>query len=211
MAAREAGKTSFIGFTGHKDPHIHLYTLELARKNNFQFDTVQMPVNVMDAHFRSFAKLVIPEAQKMGLGVLGMKSMGSSVILKSNTATPVECLRYSLSQPVAAVITGIDSQQVLDQDVQLATEFQPLTQQETAAILQKTAMAAAEGKYELFKTTSHFDSTAQHPEWLAGDYASSTVGKNSSRARPVRFSAGQHGLFRQRVYIVKEFYRWDGK
>src|SRR5579871_3328124 len=117
--------------------------LELARKNNFQFDTVQMPLNVMDAHFRSFAKLVIPEAQKMGLGIIGMKSLGSSVILKSNTATPVECLRYALSQPVSVVVTGIDSQQVLDQDVQLATGFQPLTQQETAAILQKTANAAA--------------------------------------------------------------------
>jgi uncharacterized protein len=180
VAARKAGKTRFIGFTGHKDPHIHLYMLELARKNNFQFDTVQMPVNVMDAHFRSFAKLVIPEAQKMGLGVLGMKSMGSSVILKSNTATPVECLRYSLSQPVAVVITGIDSQQVLDQDIQLATGFQSLTQQEVAAILQKTALAAAEGKYELFKTSSHFDSTAQHPEWLGPETTQvQQLGKNS--------------------------------
>lgn len=165
-AARQAGKTRYIGFTGHKDPHIHLYMLELARKHNFQFDTVQMPINVMDAHFRSFAKLVVPEAQKMGLGVLGMKSMGSSVILKSKTATPVECLRYALSQPVSVVITGIDSQQILEQAVQIATGFQPLTQQESAAILEKTAMAAAGGKYELFKTSSHFDSTAQHPEWL---------------------------------------------
>jgi len=80
MDAKKAGKTRFVGFTGHKDPHIHLYMLELAQKNNFQFDTVQMPLNVMDAHFRSFTKLVIPQAQKMGLGILGMKSMGSGVI-----------------------------------------------------------------------------------------------------------------------------------
>ncbi len=180
LAARKAGKTRFIGFTGHKDPHIHLYMLELARKNNFQFDTVQMPVNVMDAHFRSFTKLVIPEAQKMGLGILGMKSMGSSVILKSNTATPVECIRYSLSQPVSVVITGIDSQQVLDQDVMIATGFQPLTESEIAAILQKTAAAAAEGKYELFKTSSHFDSTAQHPEWLGPETSQvQQLGKSS--------------------------------
>jgi hypothetical protein len=154
--------------------------LELARKNDFQFDTVQMPVNVMDAHFRSFTKLVIPEAEKMGLGILGMKSMGSSVILKSNTATPVECLRYSLSQPVAVVITGIDSQMVLDQALTLATGFQPLTQQEMATILQRTATAAADGKYELFKTSSHFDSTAQHPEWLGPETTQvKQLGQNS--------------------------------
>lgn len=167
VAARKAGKTRYIGFTGHKDPHIHLYMLELARKNNFQFDTVQMPVNVMDAHFRSFTKLVIPEAQKMGLGILGMKSMGSGVILKSNAVTPVDCLRYALSQPVAVVITGIDSEKVLDQAVQTASRFQALTDQQIAAILQKTAMPAARGEYELFKTSSHFDSTAQHPNGSA--------------------------------------------
>ncbi|HYX52368.1 MAG TPA: aldo/keto reductase, partial [Candidatus Limnocylindrales bacterium] len=108
LEAKKAGKVRYIGFTGHKDPHIHLYMLELARKNNFQFDTVQMPLNVMDAHFRSFAQLVIPEAQKMGLGILGMKSMGSGVILKSNTVTPVECLQYALNLPTSVVITGID-------------------------------------------------------------------------------------------------------
>jgi len=180
-AARKAGKTRYIGFTGHKDPHIHLYMLELARKNNFHFDTVQMPVNVMDAHFRSFAKLVIPEAQKMGLGILGMKSMGSSVILKRNTATPTECLRYSLGQPVAVVITGIDSQQVLDQVVTITTGFQPLNQQEIVAILQKTTTAAADGKYELFKTSSHFDSTAQHPEWMGPETSQvQQLGRGSS-------------------------------
>ncbi len=148
MAARKAGKTRYIGFTGHKDPHIHLYMLELSRKNNFQFDTVQMPINVMDAHFRSFRNLVVPVAEKMGLGILCMKSMGSGVILKSNTVTPVECLEYSLSQPVAVVITGIDSQHVLDQAFQVGSNFKPLTEQQITAILDKTTRAAARGKYE---------------------------------------------------------------
>lgn len=164
--AKKAGKTRFIGFTGHKDPHIHLYMFELAQKNNFQFDTVQMPLNVMDAHFRSFAKLVIPQAQKMGLGILGMKSMGSGVILKSKTATPIECLQYALNLPTSVVITGIDGQEILDQALQVASNFKPLSSQQVAAILNKTAQAAGKGEYELFKTSAHFDSTAKHPEWL---------------------------------------------
>ncbi len=166
IAAQKAGKTRYIGFTGHKDPHVHLYMLELARKNDFQFDTVQMPVNVMDAHFRSFTRLVIPEARKMGVAILAMKSLGAGVILKSKAVTAIECLCYTLSQPVAVAITGIDSQQVLDQAVELATGFEPLTQAEISAILDKTVAPAARGEYELFKTSSHFDSTAQHPEWL---------------------------------------------
>lgn len=166
VAARQAGKTRYIGFTGHKDPHIHLYMLELARKNNFQFDTVQMPLNVMDAHFRSFSKLVVPEAQKMGIAILGMKCMGSGVILKSNTATPAECIQFALNLPTSVVITGIDSQQVLDQAFQVASSFKPLSSQQVAAILKKTEQAAAKGEYELFKTSAHFDSTAKHPEWL---------------------------------------------
>jgi predicted aldo/keto reductase-like oxidoreductase len=164
--AKASGKTRFVGFTGHKDPHLHLYMLELARKHNYQFDTVQMPVNVMDAHFRSFTRQVIPEARKMGVAVLGMKSMGSGVILKSNTATAAECLRFALTQPTSVVITGIDSQQILDQAIDIGNNFKPLTSGESAAILHKTEQAAAAGEYELFKTSSHFDSTAQHPEWL---------------------------------------------
>jgi uncharacterized protein len=169
VAAKKAGKTRYIGFTGHKDPHIHLYMLEMARKNNFQFDTVQMPLNVMDAHFRSFAKMVVPEAQKMGLGILGMKSMGDTVLLKSHTVTPVECLQYALSLPTSVVITGIDSQQVLDQALSIGGNFKPLTSEQIAALLNKTAEAASQGEYELFKTSSHFDSTAMHPDWLGGE------------------------------------------
>ncbi len=166
VAAQKAGKTRYIGFTGHKDPQVHLYMLELARKHNFHFDTIQMPLNVMDAHYRSFSKLVVPEAQKMGIAILGMKSMGSGVILKSHTATPIECLQFALNLPTSVVITGIDSQQILDQAFQVAASFKALSQQELSAILNKTQQAASNGEYELFKTSAHFDSTAKHPEWL---------------------------------------------
>jgi predicted aldo/keto reductase-like oxidoreductase len=132
-AAKQSGKTRFTGFTGHKDPHIHLYMLELAQKNGYHFDTIQFPVNVFDAQFRSFTKQVIPKAQEMGLGILCMKSIGSGVLLKSNVVTAEECLRFSLSQPVSVVITGIDSQQVLDQDLRIGREFKPYTQQNFGA------------------------------------------------------------------------------
>lgn len=167
--ARKQGKTRFIGFTGHKDPHIHLYMLDLAQKHNFHFDTVQFPVNIFDAQFRSFTKQVIPKAKEMGLAVLGMKSMGSGVLLKSNTVRPEDFLRFALSQPVSVVITGIDSQKILDQAFHVASTFKPLTQAEISELMKKTAAAAANGEYELFKTTSHFDSTAQHPEWLGSE------------------------------------------
>ena len=169
LDAKKAGKLRFIGFTGHKDPHVHLYMLSVAKAHGFQFDTVQMPLNVMDAHFRSFEKMVLPELVKQNIGVLGMKSMGSGVFLKSNTASAVECLQYALSLPASVVITGIDSQQVLDQALETARAFKPLTHQQVSDLLSKTAAAAKDGTYELFKTTQHFDSTAQHPEWLGGE------------------------------------------
>jgi predicted aldo/keto reductase-like oxidoreductase len=180
IAARKAGKTRYIGFTGHKDPQVHLYMLDLAATNDFHFDTVQMPINVMDAHFRSFGKLVVPQAQKLGLGILGMKSMGSGVILKAKVATPVECLHYALTQPTSVVITGIDSDSVLDQAIQVATEFKPLTATQISNILGRTAVVASKGEYELFKTSSHFDSTAMHPQWLGSETAKvKELGKGS--------------------------------
>jgi aryl-alcohol dehydrogenase-like predicted oxidoreductase len=109
VEARQAGKLRYIGFTGHKDPRIHLYTLELAKEHNFTFDAVQMPLNVMDAHYRSFEKLVLPELVREQIGVLGMKSMANGIILKSSTVTPVECLHYALNLPTSVVITGCDS------------------------------------------------------------------------------------------------------
>jgi aryl-alcohol dehydrogenase-like predicted oxidoreductase len=169
LDAKRAGKIRYIGFTGHKDPHIHLYMLQKAKENDFHFDTVQMPLNLMDAHFRSFEKAVLPVLVAEGIGVLGMKSMGSGVLLKSNTVAPADYLRYALSLPASVVITGIDSMEILDQTLEVARNFRPLTPAETHALLVKTAAAAENGEFELFKTTSHFDSTAQNPKWLGED------------------------------------------
>ena len=164
--ARKAGKIRYVGFTGHKDPLIHLHMLEVARENGFRFDAVQMPLNVMDAHYRSFEQRVLPELVREDIGVLGMKSMGNGVILKSGTVTPIECLRYALNLPTSVVITGCDSMEVLDQAVDTASSFRPLSRAEVDALLAKTAPAASRGEFEPFKTSSIFDSTAEHPEWL---------------------------------------------
>jgi uncharacterized protein len=169
LEARKAGKIRYIGFTGHKDPHIHLYTLKVASEHGFHFDTVQMPLNVMDAHFRSFGQMVLPELVKQQIGVLGMKSMGDGVILKSKVVTPTECLHYGLSLPTSVVITGIDRQEVLEQAIEAVKTFKPMNREQIAQLLAKTKKVAMAGKYELFKTSSHFDSTAKHPDWLGGD------------------------------------------
>ncbi len=166
LAARKAGKIRYIGFTGHKDPRIHLYMLETAERHGFQFDTVQMPLNLLDAHFRSFEKNVLPKVVSQGIGVLGMKSMGSGVILKSKAVTALECLHYAMSLPTSVVITGIDSMKILDQAFKAAKTFRPLGSREKAALRAKSADAARCGEYELFKTTTVFDSTAMNPEWL---------------------------------------------
>jgi aryl-alcohol dehydrogenase-like predicted oxidoreductase len=166
IAARQAGKIRYIGFTGHKDPLVHLRMLETAQKHKLHFDTIQMPINVMDAHFRSFTKEVMPVALKQGIGVLAMKTFGDPYILKSNTVQPIEALHYSLTLPVSVVITGIDSTQVLDQALEAAHTFKPLDQAQIASLLARTATAAADGKFELFKTTQHYDGTAANPKWL---------------------------------------------
>lgn len=169
LAAKKAGKIRYIGFTGHKDPHIHLYMLKVAAAHDFPFDTVQMPLNLMDAHFRSFAQLVLPELVKQQIGVLGMKSMGDGVILKSKAVTATECLHYALSLPTSVVITGIDKPEILNQAFEVTKSFAPLSRDQMAELLSKTKEAAVAGRYELFKTSSHFDSTAKHPDWLGGD------------------------------------------
>jgi aryl-alcohol dehydrogenase-like predicted oxidoreductase len=166
LEARQAGKLRYIGFTGHKDPHVHLYMLEVARSHGFTFDTAQMPLNVMDAHYRSFEKLVVPELVRQRIGVLGMKSMGNGIILKSKTVTPTECLHYALNLPTSVVITGCDSMKILDQAIEAARTFRPMSAAEVQALLAKTKAAASKGEFELFKTSSIFDSTATHPEWL---------------------------------------------
>jgi aryl-alcohol dehydrogenase-like predicted oxidoreductase len=166
VEARRAGKLRYIGFTGHKDPQIHLHMLEVASEHGFAFDAAQMPLNVMDAHYRSFEKLVVPELLRRGIGVLGMKSMGNGIILKSNTVTAVECLRYALNLPTSVVIAGCDSMSVLEQALEVGKTFRAMSGAEVEALLAKTASAAARGEFELFKTTSIFDSTATNPAWL---------------------------------------------
>jgi len=166
IEARQAGKLRFIGFTGHKDPRIHLHMLEVADQAGFAFDTVQMPLNVMDAHYRSFERLVLPELSRRNTGVLGMKSLANGVILKAGAVTAIECLHYALSLPTSVVITGIDRLDRLHQAVEAARTFRPMDQAQRSALLAKTAAAAAHGVFEPFKTTSIFDSTASNPAWL---------------------------------------------
>jgi aryl-alcohol dehydrogenase-like predicted oxidoreductase len=169
LEAKKAGKIRYIGFTGHKDPQIHLYMLKVAADHGFHFDAAQMPLNVMDAHFRSFAHLVVPELVQQEIGILGMKSMGDGVILKSKTISPTECLHYAMSLPTSVVITGIDRPAILDQAIEAAKTFNPMNREQVTKLLAKTKEVAMAGKYELFKTSSHFDSTAKNPDWLGGD------------------------------------------
>ena len=166
LEAQKAGKIRFIGFTGHKSPDIHLKMLATASKHGFAFDAVQMPLNVMDAHFNSFEKKVLPVLLKNDSGVLGMKPMGDHIILKSKTATPVECLHYAMNLPTSVVITGCDSLLILQQALQAARSFQPMNSSQVAALLARTAKAAEAGQYELYKTTHQFDGTVANPQWL---------------------------------------------
>jgi predicted aldo/keto reductase-like oxidoreductase len=166
VEARQAGKIRYIGFTGHKDPSIHLHMLEVASAHGFVFDTAQMPLNVMDAHYRSFERMVVPELVKQQIGVLGMKSMANGIILKSGTVTAIECLHYALGLPTSVVITGIESMERLEQAFEAARTFRPMDAAQRSALLAKTKIAASRGEFELFKTTSIFDSTATNPTWL---------------------------------------------
>src|SRR3989449_5011642 len=154
IEARAAGKIRYIGFTGHKDPRIHLYMLEVASQYGFKFDTVQMPLNLFDAHYRSFSKIVVPELARQNIGILGMKSMANGILLKSNTVTPIECLHYALNLPTSVVITGIDSLEILDQAFSAVESFHPLSNDELDALLAKTREAAATGRFEPFKISS---------------------------------------------------------
>jgi len=166
LEAKKQGKVRYIGFTGHKSPDIHLKMLKTAAAHQFRFDAVQMPLNVMDAHYDSFEKKVLPVLVKDEIGVLGMKPMGDKVILKSNTATPVECLRYAMNLPTSVVITGCDSLKILHQALDAAHGFKPMSQGEVAGLLAKTAPAAGKGEYEPYKTSHDFDGTYRNPQWL---------------------------------------------
>jgi predicted aldo/keto reductase-like oxidoreductase len=166
LAAQKAGKIRYIGFTGHKDPEIHLKMLYTGFEQGITFDAVQMPLNVMDAHFRSFERKVLPVLVEHGIGVLGMKSMGDGHILKSRTVTPIECLHYAMNLPTSVVINGCESLERLQQGLEAAHTFRPLSEPEVAELLAKTAVAAAQGEFEPFKTTHQFDGTYHNPSWL---------------------------------------------
>jgi predicted aldo/keto reductase-like oxidoreductase len=166
LEAKKAGKIRYIGFTGHKSPDIHLKMLQTAEAHNFTFDTVQMPLNVMDAHYESFEKKVLPVALRHDMGILGMKSMGDKFILKSKTASPLECLHYAMNLPTSVVITGCDSVEIVHQAVNAARSFKPMSADQVAALLAKTTQVAAKGDFELYKTSQHFDTTAKNPQWL---------------------------------------------
>ncbi|HXU79807.1 MAG TPA: aldo/keto reductase [Polyangia bacterium] len=165
VEARAAGKLRFIGFTGHKDPRIHLHMLEVAFAHGFTFDAVQMPLNLLDAHFRSFEKLVLPVLVQHDIAVLGMKALGDGLVLKSKTVTARECLRYALSLPTSVVITGCERVEILEQALDVARTFVPLGAEERAQLLARTA-PVDHARFERFKTTGEFDGTAHNPRWL---------------------------------------------
>jgi aryl-alcohol dehydrogenase-like predicted oxidoreductase len=166
MEAKEAGKIRFIGFTGHKRPEYHLHMIDVAKRHGFTFDTVQMPLNVMDAHFESFEKKVVPVAQELDMGILAMKTFGDHHILDTKLVDPIDMLHYGMNLPTSVVITGIDKPEILDQALRAATTFQPLSAEKVAELLAKTADAARDGATELYKTSHFFDSTVQNPSWL---------------------------------------------
>ena len=166
LEAKQKGKVRYIGFTGHKSPDFHLKMLDAAFARDFTLNTVQMPLNLMDAHYDSFEKKVLPVLVKHNIGVLGMKPMGDGLILKSKAAEPVECLQYALTLPTSVVITGCDSLPILQQALKVARTFKPLSEEQIAALLARTAPVAQKGEWELYKTSHNFDGTYQNPQWL---------------------------------------------
>jgi aryl-alcohol dehydrogenase-like predicted oxidoreductase len=166
IAARKAGKTRYVGFTGHKDPNIHLKMLRLADEHHFHFDSAQMPLNVMDAQFRSFAKLVVPVLVEKGMAVLGMKPLANGAIPASGLVSAIDCLHYALTLPTTVVINGCDSMERLDQAFEAARTFRPLTEAQIASLLEKTRSASLSGEYEKFKTSTQYDGTAANPQWM---------------------------------------------
>ncbi|TLY36952.1 MAG: aldo/keto reductase, partial [Nitrospirae bacterium] len=166
LEAKKAGKVRYIGFTGHKGPYVHLRMLEIAAAHNFHFDSCQMPLNVMDAHFRSFGQQVLPLLVQQRIAVLGMKPMGDGNVLKSGAVTATECLHYALSLATTVVITGCEKMEILDQALQAVKTWKPMGSEQMAAVLAKTRDLAMTGKFEPFKTTSMFDGTAHNPQWM---------------------------------------------
>ena len=166
LEAKKAGKIRYIGFTGHKSPDVHLKMLQVANDNGFIFDAVQMPLNVMDAHYDSFEKRVLPVLLENNIGVLGMKALCDGLILKSNIVTAEECLHYAMSLPTSTVITGCDSLRILHQALEAARSFSPMSEVQRAALLSRTEIMAEGGQYEPWKTGTAYDDTFRNPDWL---------------------------------------------
>jgi len=166
LEAKKAGKLRYIGFTGHKNPAMHLHMLETAAAHQFHFDAVQMPLNAMDAHYESFGQKVLPVLVKNEIGVLAMKPMGAGLLLRSNTLSPVECLHFAMNLPTSVVITGCESLANVQQALDAARSFKPLSAAETSALLGRTEQAARNGQFEGYKTTNNFDGTIHNPQWL---------------------------------------------
>ncbi len=166
LAAKKAGKIRFIGFTGHKDPSIHLAMLDAAAQHGFTFDTVQMPLNVLDHHFKSFERAVLPRLKAQGIGVLGMKPMAAGKALKPGVVTAKECLRYAMSLGADVTITGCESMGILEQALSVALSFEPMPAAEREQLVLRTIESAKDGAFEEFKTKHTHDSTITHPEWL---------------------------------------------
>jgi predicted aldo/keto reductase-like oxidoreductase len=164
--ARQAGKVRFIGFTGHKSPAMHLHMIDTATRHKFTFDTVQMPNNVMDAQYNSFANQVIPVASRLKMGILGMKGLGGGVFMQSKSVKPVECLHYAMSQGVHCQITGCDSMAILNQALDLARNFKPMEAAAMKELVARASSEAATGELEKYKTTTNFDGTGHNPQWL---------------------------------------------
>jgi aryl-alcohol dehydrogenase-like predicted oxidoreductase len=166
MEAKKAGKIRFIGFTGHKDPSVHLRMLELAAQNHFHFDSAQMPLNLLDTHFRSFEKNVVPKLVQQKIAVLGMKPLAEGEIPRSGVASATECLHYALSLPTTVVINSCETMERLEQALEAMRTFKPLTGMQMAALRAKTREVAMTGRLEKFKTSNIFDGTAKNPQWM---------------------------------------------
>jgi aryl-alcohol dehydrogenase-like predicted oxidoreductase len=166
LSAKKAGKIRYIGFTGHKSPDIHLKMLQTARNNGFKFDTLQMPLNLLDAHYDSFKKKVLPLALKENIGVLAMKPFASGILMQTKTVTAMECLQYAMNLPVSVVITGCESLPILQQALDAARSYKPMSEEERAALLAKTKKAGSDGKFEPYKTQTMYDGTDHNPQWL---------------------------------------------
>lgn len=162
LAARQSGKIRYIGFTGHKDPEIHLKMLGM----DFLWDTVQLPLNCVDRTHRSFEEKVLPVLVERGIGVLGMKPLAAGAAVREGVATAEECLRYALSLPTSVVITGCDTLEIVNQAIRAWKSFTPMTSSELAALRARTAGANQNGILEGYKTTERFDGTVRNPHWL---------------------------------------------